>query len=56
MEVKRVFVKPREGLLIRHPKSKMILPNEGWFITLEGAEGKYWRRRISCGDIVICNE
>jgi hypothetical protein len=56
MEVMKLFVKPKEGVLIRHPKSKLIMPAEGWVIYLEGSEGKYWARRLACGDITIINE
>jgi hypothetical protein len=51
----RVFVVPKEGVLIRHPKTKVILPAEGFFVVLQGKEGKYWQRRINCGDVVIKN-
>jgi hypothetical protein len=56
MEAKYIFVKPREGTMIRHPKSKAIMPSEGFKILLEGKEGKFWQRRINCGDLIIVEE
>ncbi len=49
----RLFVRPKEGVIIRHPKSKAIMPESGFWIVLDRGEGKYWRRRLACGDIVV---
>jgi hypothetical protein len=50
-----VFIKPREGLIVRHPVTKEILSVDGAMVTLDKGEGKYWRRRITCGDVIIIN-
>jgi hypothetical protein len=50
-----VFIKPREGLIVRHPVTKEILSVDGATVILSGGEGKYWRRRITCGDVIITN-
>jgi len=52
----RLFVIPNKGTMIRHPKSKAIQSNDGFWIELDGYEGKYWRRRLTCGDIIIKDE
>ena len=55
--MKRVFVKAKDGGMIRNPKDKSkLMPEKGFWIDLDGSEGKYWRRRLSHGDIIISNE
>lgn len=50
---KQVFVKPAEGLLVRHPeKKKYILPKEGEMVTLN----RDWLRLIRYGDVVVVKE
>jgi hypothetical protein len=49
----RLFVIPRKDVIIRHPKTKKILPQDGFWIDLsDRMEGKYWQRRLKCGDII----
>ena len=48
-----VFVVPREGVLVRHPDSKQPVAADGELVSLAGALGRYWRRRIGCGDLII---
>lgn len=47
------FLIPRKGLIVRDPKSKSILSSEGEWKILTGPSGRYWRRRITCGDVMI---
>ena len=51
-----LFVVPKEGVLIRDPKTKTIMPQEGFTVSLDGVMGKYWRRRLKCGDIKVKNK
>ncbi len=44
-----VLVIPREGLVVRDPITKQPLPPGGAAVVL----GKYWRRRIRCGDVSV---
>lgn len=53
MEEFRKWATPREGVLIRDPKSKQLMPSTGFYVPWVGAEGRYWRRRANCGDITI---
>lgn len=49
----RAFVKPgASGMIVRDPISKAVLPETGDWKPLVGPEGRYWRRRINCGDVV----
>lgn len=51
---KEAFVVPRSAeLIVRDPSSMQPLPAEGFTVTLTGKDGKYWRRRISCGDVSV---
>jgi len=44
------FLIPKKGLIVRDPISKVPLSVEGEWKTFIGPEGRYWRRRINCGD------
>lgn len=44
---------PREGLVVRDPRTKAPLPPEGMLKDWIGPEGRYWRRRIKVGDVII---
>lgn len=50
------FLKPREGLLVRDPKTMTPLSKEGEWKTFIGWQGRYWRRRVKCGDCVLIDE
>lgn len=50
------FVKPKEGLLIRDPKTKKFLPKEGTRVPWIGVDGRYYRRRFKDGVIEIVEE
>jgi hypothetical protein len=47
------FLKPREGLLVRDPLTKAIIPAAGSNLPWIGPSGRYWRRRVSCGDMIL---
>lgn len=42
-----------KGLLLRDPKSKVPLNENGEEKPLKGKEGRFWRRRIADGTAVI---
>ncbi len=44
---------PLEGLLVRDPITKSILPKEGGYCTWIGPQGRYWRRRVIDGSVII---
>lgn len=46
------FLIPRTGLIVRDPISKTPLAETGEWKTIIGPAGRYWRRRIGCGDAV----
>lgn len=47
------FLKPRSGLIVRDPSSYIPLPAEGASVEWTGPNGRYWRRRVNCGDCTI---
>ena len=47
--MERVFVKPKEGLLVRDEKTKQILPIEGKIVEMS----TYWVRRLKDGDVEL---
>ena len=51
--MKEAYVVPRKGLLVRHPSTRAPLPEQGMLVPLSGAEGKFWRSRIRCGDVYV---
>lgn len=42
-----MFVKPKEGIAVRDPDTKRLLPEEG----AEVPETGYWARRLRDGDV-----
>lgn len=46
--VKRLFVRPAEGLQVRFPGTNDILPAEGKHVP----DDKYWRRRLAAKDVI----
>lgn len=46
------FLKPKEGMLIRDPYTKKIMPEEGMEVDWDGSLGRYWRRRFLVGDCI----
>jgi hypothetical protein len=47
------FLIPNSGLIVRDPISKTQLAEAGEWKTIIGPAGRYWRRRISCGDVIV---
>ena len=47
------WVIPRRDLLVRDPRTKTPLPIIGCYKPWTGPEGRYWRRRLICGDISL---
>lgn len=47
------FLIPKKGLIVRNPVTKDILPEKGMAVTWMGPEGRYWKRRVNCGDCII---
>jgi hypothetical protein len=50
------FLIPKKGLIVRHPKTMNIMPSEGMLCDWTGPNGRYWRRRVNCGDCIIKEE
>lgn len=48
-----VFIIPQKGLLVRDPMSMNPLAEDGEIKPLTGKEGRYWRRRIKDGTVII---
>jgi hypothetical protein len=53
MEEHTQWLIPLEGLLVRDPITKSILPKEGSYCTWIGPQGRYWRRRVTDGSVII---
>lgn len=50
------YVKPRNDLLVRFPRSYAILPEIGGVVPWVGSDGRYWRRRFRDGDVEIATQ
>lgn len=44
------FLVPRVGLTVRDPATKIPLGEKGGWKPWVGVDGRYWRRRVACGD------
>lgn len=47
----RVFIRPKEGGLVRDPRTRQPVPSEGKEVTLNS----FWSRRLSAGDVELGN-
>lgn len=47
------LVVPKEGLMVRDPVSFNPLPKDGLLVDWNGNAGRFWRRRVRCGDVTI---
>jgi hypothetical protein len=47
------WVIPKEGLVVRDPRTYAPLPEIGMLKPWTGPEGRYWRRRVKFGDVVL---
>lgn len=50
------FIKPQKGLIVRHPKTFSIVPEQGELVNWNGRIGSFWRRRVKDGSVVIVKE
>uniref|UniRef100_A0A6M3L350 Uncharacterized protein n=1 Tax=viral metagenome TaxID=1070528 RepID=A0A6M3L350_9ZZZZ len=49
-----VWLVPTKGVMVRDPYRNMEpLPPEGTYKPWSGKNGKYWRRRLACGDVTM---
>ena len=47
------FLKPKLGVLVRMPKHPFpFMPVDGILVNWNGNDGRYFRRRVKCGDCV----
>lgn len=55
MNPTKKYIKPGSpGLKVRNPADmKVFLPEKGALVHWTGPYGRYWRRRVNCGDCVI---
>lgn len=54
--MKTVFLKPCSGQLVRDPLTYNPLSENGEIKPYTGVEGRYWRRRIKDGSVLIITE
>jgi len=47
------FLIPAKGLVVRDPRTMSPLANKGELKPWIGPEGRYWRRRVTCGDVIL---
>ena len=47
------FLMPKEGLLVRDPRTKKFLSKAGAMKPTVGPMGRYWRRRIRDGSVIV---
>lgn len=50
------IVKPRNGLLVRDPITKGIVPEDGMKVQWTGPNGTYWKRRVLQGDCELVDK
>lgn len=48
---KEIMLYPQPGLIVRDPRTKAPLSENGEIRTLHGKHGSYWRRRIQDGTV-----
>ncbi len=46
---KRIFIKPKEGCIMRDPRTNIKIKAEGQTVV----ENTFWRRRLKAGDVVL---
>ena len=47
------YIVPKQGLIVRDPKSFTPLPATGMLVDWKGNAGRFWRRRVTQGDAYI---
>jgi len=50
------YLIPKEGLIVRDPKSFTPLPEDGLLVDWNGNAGRYWRKRVKQGDCIELKE
>ncbi len=56
MAAEHKFIIPKDGVNIRDPLSKEIIPKEGLYVPWTGPHGRFWRRRENDGSITVYDE
>jgi hypothetical protein len=56
MDIGYMRVKPREGLTVQFPRTYSVLPEEGAVVPCIGPDGRYWRRRVATGDVLVVTD
>ena len=51
--MEKKFLIPCKGMRVKDPRTMEQLAAEGEFKPWIGPEGRYWRRRVNCGDALI---
>jgi len=51
-QANRMYVKPRDGLVIRDPFSKAVIPPEGMECVAYGSHLTVLRKHIAVGDLI----
>lgn len=49
----RKYLIPGKGMIVRDPRTKIALPEEGMVVDWIGPIGRYWRRRVNEGSCFI---
>lgn len=47
------YLIPKKDLIVRDPISFTPLPENGLLVDWNGNAGRFWRRRVKCGDASI---
>lgn len=47
------YLIPKRELIVRDPISFTPLPEDGLLVDWNGNAGRFWRRRVKCGDVSI---
>ena len=50
------YIIPKKDVLVRDPQSFNPLPVEGTLVDWNGKAGRFWRRRVRCGDVTIVKQ
>lgn len=50
------FVIPKKGLIVRDPIQFNPLSEKGEWVDWSGHAGRFWRRRVKCGDVSIAEK
>lgn len=51
-----IFVKPVAGALVRQPRTMTALPESGAEVSLDGDDGRFWRRRLADGSVIAVDK